>query len=90
MGNSSARRERPAGAVIPEGIGERERAADDEEHDVRAGRKQLPERHVVGRRDSRVVREEKEPVADTEERDHLRIEGEVAPGRQRPLDEALE
>src|SRR5438105_6409875 len=76
--------------MVAQGIGERERTAYDEERGIRAGRKQLPEWHVVRRGDGGVVGEEQEPVADAEERDHLRIEGEVAPGRQRPLDEALE
>ena len=76
--------------MVTERIRERERSAHDQEHGIRARRKQLPERHVVRRRDGGVIGEEEEPVADAEERDHFRIEGEVAPGRQRPLDEALE
>src|SRR5437868_13851859 len=76
--------------MVAQGIGERERTAYDEERGIRAGRKQLPEWHVVRRGDGGVVGEEEEPVGDAEERDHFRMEGEVAPGRQRPLDERLE
>jgi hypothetical protein len=62
----------------------------DEERSVRPGREQLPERYISGGGDGGVVCKKQEPVGNAKDRDHLRVEGEVAPGGQRPLDKAFE